>query len=192
LRRNSASFAQTPHLIKPRQIREAGLSEAREDVDLFQGAFLVRELPPFYANIGKRLRKHPKLYLRDSGLLHGLLQLRERAHVESHPRYGASWEGFCIEQIIHLTRTRDEECFTWSVQGGAEVDLIITKPGGVIGFEFKAGDAPRGTPSMITALAELPLTKLFVIYPGSTDYVLDERLEVVGFPNLSQLAQKIV
>lgn len=161
-------------------------------VDLFQGAFLIRELPPFYANIRKRLRKHPKLYLRDSGLLHGLLQLRERAHVESHPRYGASWEGFCIEQVIHLTRTRDEECFTWSVQGGAEVDLIITKPSGTFGFEFKAGDAPRRTPSMITALAELPLTKLFVIYPGSTNYAIDERLEVVGFPNLSQFAPKIV
>jgi uncharacterized protein len=78
------------------------------------------------------------------------------------------------------------------VQGGAEVDLIITKSGKTFGFEFKAGDAPRRTPSMITTLAELPLTKLFVIYPGSMDYVLDERLEVVGFPNLSRLARDIV
>jgi hypothetical protein len=160
-------------------------------VDLFQGAFLVRELPPFDANIRKRLRKHPKLYLRDSGLLHALLQLRDHSHLEAHPRFGASWEGFCIEQIVHLTRTRDEECFAWTVQGNAEVDLILTKPKGTFGFEFKAGDAPRRTPSMTTALSELSLTKLFVVYPSTTDYALGDRLEVVGFPNLARVVAEI-
>ncbi len=155
-------------------------------MDLLQGAFMVRELPPFFANVGKRLRKAPKVYLRDSGLLHALLMLRDPAQLPAHPRYGASWEGFCIEQIVRVTDTRDEECFTWSVQGGEEIDLVLRKPSGTFGFEFKASDAPQKTRSLMTSMASLDLTRVFIVYPGEKDYSLGDRLEVVAFRNLGK------
>ena len=105
---------------------------------------------------------------------------------------GFSWEGFCIEQIISLTHSRDEECFTWSVQSGPEVDLVLTKPNGLFGFECKASDAPRKTTSMISAINDLSLTKLFVIYPGDKNYPLDDKIEAVGFKNLSRIVQTII
>lgn len=160
-------------------------------VDLFKGAFLLRELPPYFVNTGKRLRKAPKLYLRDSGILHALLMLRDFPQLQSHPRFGASWEGFCIEHVIRLTQAHDEQCFTWSVQGGAEVDLVLTRPAGVFGFEFKAGDAPRKTASMAAAVADLKLAKLFVVYPGTVDYPLGEGIEAVGFQNLERVTQPL-
>lgn len=156
-------------------------------VDLFKGAFLLRELPPYYANVGKRLRKAPKLYLRDTGILHALLMLRDFSQLQSHPRLGASWEGFCLEHVIRLTGAHDEQCFSWSVQGGAEVDLVLTRPAGVFGFEFKAGDAPAKTASMVTAKDDLKLAQLFVVYPGSVDYALGDGIEVVGFQNLERV-----
>ncbi|MFA5266165.1 MAG: ATP-binding protein, partial [Opitutaceae bacterium] len=102
-------------------------------IELFKGAYILRELPPFFNNVGKRLRKAPKLYMRDSGLLHALLQIRNPAQLYATQRSGASWEGFCIEQVIALTRVREEECFTWSVQSGAEVDLVLNVFGGPVG-----------------------------------------------------------
>ncbi len=156
-------------------------------VELFKGAYLLRELPPFYENAGKRLRKAPKFYIRDSGLLHALLGIRDQSHLYASPQLGASWEGFCIEQIISMVRAREEECFTWSVQSGAEVDLVLHISGVPVGFEFKAADAPRRTRSMTSAIDSLNLKKLFVIYPGEIDYILDDKLEVVGIKNLSKL-----
>lgn len=153
-------------------------------LEIFKGAFVTRELPPFFENAGKRLRMAPKIYLRDTGLLHAMLMLRDLSQLQSHPVMGASWEGFCIEQIICLSEAREEECFTWSVQNGAEVDLVMVRPAGRFGFEFKVGDAPQRTKSMMTALQDLKLKKLFVIYPGNRDYALDETLEVVGITNL--------
>jgi len=157
-------------------------------VELFKGAYVVRELPPFHTNAAKRLRKAPKLYVRDTGLLHALLTIRDPAQLDLSPQRGASWEGFGIEQVIALTGAREEECFTWSVQGGAEVDLVLQLPGGPFGFEFKSEDAPRRTKSMLSAVAELQLRKLFVIYPGTKDYDLDETIEVVSILNLAKLA----
>jgi hypothetical protein len=160
-------------------------------VDLFKGAFLLRELPPYYENTGKRLRKAPKLYLRDTGLLHALLMLRSVQELQSHPRYGASWEGFCIEHVIRLTQAHDDECYTWSVQSGPEVDLVLRRPGGVFGFEFKVGDAPRRTPSMTTAVQDLNLAHLYVVYPGTVDYSIDDRITVVGFQNLERVTSTL-
>jgi len=156
-------------------------------MEILVGAFMVRQLPPFFVNVAKRLRKAPKVYLRDPGLLHTLLMLRDHAQLPAHPRYGASWEGFCIEQIVRMTNTRDEECFTWSVQGGEEIDLVLQKPGGLFGFEFKAADAPRRTPSLTASMTSLDLTRVFIIYPGEMDYNLDDKLEVVAFRNLGKI-----
>ncbi len=160
-------------------------------IEILQGAYILRELIPFHTNIEKRLRKAPKIYLRDSGLLHALLQVQDQARLSGHPALGASWEGFCIEQIINLTNSRDEACFTWSVQSGPEVDLILTMKSGLFGFECKASDAPRRTTSMISAVNDLSLAKLFVIYPGESDYALDEKIEVVGIKNLRRLISTI-
>ncbi len=156
-------------------------------VEILKGAFIIRELSPYYINIRKRLRKSPKIYLRDTGLLHALHMLKDHFQLSSHPKFGASWEGFCIEQIIRLTQTREEECFTWSVQGGEEIDLIINKASGLYGFEFKVGDAPRRSASMISALDDLKLKKLFIIYPGKTNYMLHDKIEAIGFQNLKQI-----
>jgi len=161
-------------------------------IEILKGAYILRELPPYYTNIQKRLRKAPKIYLRDSGLLHALLLIPSQARLWAHPSLGASWEGFCIEQIVSLTHSRDEECFTWSVQSGPEVDLVLTKKNGVFGFECKVSDAPQRTSSMISAIKDLGLTKLFVIYPGERSYMLDERIEAVGFKNFSRILPQVV
>ncbi len=156
-------------------------------MELLQGAFITRELRPYFLNIGKRLRKAPKIYLRDSGLLHALLLTRDFPQLQVHPRYGASWEGFCIEQIIRLTNSRDEECFTWSVQGANEVDLILQRPDGLYGFEFKAADAPKLSRSMVQTTEDLGLQRLYVVYPGEVDYALADRIDVVAFKNLERI-----
>ena len=156
-------------------------------IEILKGAYILRELPPYYVNIQKRLRKAPKLYLRDSGLLHALLSIRDFSELSAHPSLGASWEGFCIEQIVSLTNSREDECFTWSVQSGPEVDLVLTKRSGLFGFEFKASDAPRLTASMSSAVTDLNLEKLFVVYPGKLDYPLGDRIEAVGFDNLARI-----
>lgn len=157
-------------------------------VELFKGMYLLRELSPYFENLGKRIRKAPKLYIRDTGLLHALLNVRDRAELYASPRFGASWEGFGIEQLLALLKLRDDQCFTWSVQSGAEVDLVLTLPGGLVGVEFKAGDAPRRTRSMTAAISTLKLTKLYVIYPGDKDYAIDEVIEAISIVNLSKLA----
>jgi predicted AAA+ superfamily ATPase len=156
---------------------------------VFKGAYILRELDPYYTNLQKRLRKAPKLYIRDSGLLHALFLIRDQSALLSHPSMGFSWEGFGIEQVISLSQSRDEECFTWSTPSGPEVDLVITKPSGLYGFEFKAGDAPRKTNSMLTAVKDLNLKKLFVIYPGKINYSIDDNIEVVGIENLSKTVE---
>jgi len=161
-------------------------------IEILKGAYILRELPLYYTNIQKRVRKAPKIYLRDSGLLHALLLIPNEAKLSAHPSLGASWEGFCIEQIISLTNSRDEECFTWSVQSGPEVDLVLTKQKGLFGFECKASDAPQRTVSMISAVNDLGLSKLFVIYPGERDYALGEKIEAVGFKNLHRILSQII
>lgn len=156
-------------------------------VEILKGAYILRELPPFHTNIQKRLRRAPKLFLRDSGLLHALLFVPDQARLSAHPSLGPSWEGFCIEQIIGMTHSRDEECFTWSVQAGPEVDLVLTKSKGLFGFECKASDAPRRTASMVTAMKDLGLERLFVVYPGEVDYAIDEKIEAIGIKNLQRV-----
>jgi predicted AAA+ superfamily ATPase len=169
------------------EILSVSYKTIQRHIEILKGAYILRELPPFHANLQKRLRKAPKLYLRDSGLLHALLLIQEHSKLSAHPALGSSWEGFCIEQIVNLTGAREQECFTWSVQSGPEVDLVLTRRNGLFGFECKASDAPRLTSSMITTVKDLDLTRLYVIYPGEMDYPLADRISAVGFDNLQRI-----
>ena len=144
-------------------------------VDILAGAFLVRRLPPWFENTGKRLVKAPKIYLRDSGLLHALLGLRTPAEVRSHPRLGASWEGFALEHTVSLLNA-ERDAYFWGTHGGAELDLLITRGGANYGFEFKFTDAPATTKSMRVAMTDLHLKRLFVVHPGTRRFELDDNL----------------
>ena len=125
---------------------------------------------------GKRLVRHPKVYVRDSGLLHALLGLTTPAAVAGRPKCGASWEGFCIEQI--LRRSDDRQAWFWATHSGAELDLLLLRNGRKIGFEFKFSDAPRATKSMHSAVECLQLEQLTVIHPGETGYELTDKIQV--------------
>ena len=144
-------------------------------VDILCGAFLVRRLPPWFENTGKRLVKAPKIYLRDSGLLHALLGLRTAAEVRSHPRFGASWEGFALEHAIGLLKA-EKDAYFWGTHGGAELDLLINRGGASIGFEFKFTDSPGTTRSMRVAMTDLKLKRLYVVYPGPRRIELDDNI----------------
>lgn len=144
-------------------------------VDILTGTFLVRRLPPWFENTGKRLVKAPKVYIRDGGLLHALLGLRNGSEVLSHPRFGASWEGFALEQVLRFADA-ERDAYFWGTHGGAELDLLILRGGRRHGFEFKYSDAPRTTRSMRVALTDLRLDRLFVVYPGFRRFDLDDRI----------------
>ncbi|MBN8249567.1 MAG: DUF4143 domain-containing protein [Verrucomicrobia bacterium] len=156
-------------------------------VELFKGIYLVRELQPYFENAGKRLRRAPKLYIRDSGLLHALLNIRDERELARTTHLGASWEGFGIEQLATLFHIPEDQMFTWSVQSGAEVDLVLPRPEGLVGVAFKSGDAPRRTRSMTAAIDALKLRRLYVLYPGEKDYAIDDVVQVVGVRNCSKL-----
>lgn len=168
--------------------RSLGTSEptARRYLDILAGAYMVRVLPPWFENIGKRQVKSPKVYIRDSGILHGLLRLETLAEVQSHPKLGASWEGFVIEQIVRLLDTRD--AYFWATHAGAELDLLVQVRGKRYGFAIKYADAPGPTRSMPIALQDLGLEHLWVVYPGRQEYPLDERLTVLPADALPRLA----
>lgn len=155
-------------------------------VDILTGAFLLRRLPPWFENAGKRIVKSPKIYIRDSGLLHALLGLRSERDVLAHPRFGASWEGFALEQIISLLRA-ERDAYFWGTHGGAELDLLVVVGGRRYGFEIKFVDAPRVTRSMRVALDDLGLERLFVVFPGVRSVVLDERIEALALKDLHSL-----
>ncbi len=138
--------------------------------DILAGTFMIRVLPPWYENIGKRQVKSPKVYLRDSGVLHHLLGIASMEDLWTHSRYGASWEGFALEQVLIHFGERD--AYFWSTQRGAELDLLLLRNGKRWGFEFKCTDAPSVTRSMHVASADLGLAHLYVIYPGSNRYPL--------------------
>lgn len=142
--------------------------------DLLAGTFMVRVLPPWFENLGKRLVKSPKVYLRDSGVLHHLLGLREMLELRTHPRYGASWEGFALEQTLIAHGQRD--AYFYGTQRGAELDLLLLRRGRRWGFEFKCTDAPTTTKSMHIALQDLKLEHLWVVYPGTLRYPMMDKI----------------
>lgn len=166
--------------------RALGVSESttRRHVDLLTDALMIRQLQPWHANLRKRQVKAPKIYVRDSGLLHQLLGIDSAKALLTHPKLGASWEGFVIEQVL-LTEPHDESYF-WATHQGAEIDLIIRRGDRLLGVECKRADAPRMTPSIQIALDDLGLERLAVIYPGSKRYPLSERVETVPVAELGR------
>lgn len=167
--------------------RSLGRSEAtaRRYLDILTGAYVVRQLQPWYENIKKRQIKSPKIYIRDSGLLHALLSLETQKDLFQHPKYGASWEGFALEQILKVTDPAD--AYFWGTHGGAELDLMILKKGKRIGFEFKCEDAPRMTKSIQIAIKDLNLQKVFVIYPGEKTYQISLNTYAVSVQDIESL-----
>jgi len=165
--------------------RSLGATEptARRYLDLLAGLFMVRQLQPWHQNLKKRQVKAPKVYVRDSGLLHALLGLASEREILSHPKVGASWEGYAIEETLRVARP--EAAYFWATHTGAELDLLIFKGGRRYGVEAKFQDAPRLTASMRIALTDLHLERLTVLYPGDLRYDLDRRVTVVP---LAQLA----
>lgn len=164
--------------------RSLGSSEntARHYLDLLSGAWAVRQLVPWLENMGKRQVRHPKVYVQDSGLLHALLGLESHDALLGHPRSGASWEGFVIEQILALLHTR--EAYFWGTHQGAELDLLVMHRGKRYGFEMKLSDAPSMTRSMHIAHEDLKLQRLFVVYPGAKSWMMDERTEAISILDL--------
>ena len=161
---------------------------AQHYLDILTGAFMIRALPPWTENLGKRVRKAPKIYLRDSGLFHALQNIRSLPELQTHPKLGASWEGLALEHVLRVLRAEPGEAFYWATHSGAELDLMLVRGGKRWGFEFKYADAPRTTKSMRTALEDLKLERLYVIYPGDRDYTLDDKIEVLAFPRVEKLA----
>jgi hypothetical protein len=152
-------------------------STVRHYLDLMTGVFMVRQLPPWFENLGKRQVKAPKVYVRDTGLLHTLLGVTDRRSLEHHPKVGASWEGYAVEEV--LKAHQPDEAYYWATHSGAEIDLILFKNGRRIGVECKRADAPSLTPSMRIAMADLKLDQLFVVYPGEKTYSLAKNVQVI-------------
>ncbi len=166
--------------------RSLGESHAtvKRHLDILTAALMVRQLQPWHENLGKRQVKAPKVYLRDSGLLHTLLGIPSFRALEGHPKLGASWEGFALEEILLLAG--DRNAFFWATQSGAELDLLLFWEGRRYGVEIKYADAPGFTKSMRIALEDLRLARLFVAYPGVESYALEQRVEVVPMQLLRQ------
>jgi predicted AAA+ superfamily ATPase len=178
---NSAEFA-----------RALGTKEdtSRRYLDILTGTFLVRQLPPWFENLGKRLVKSPKVYVRDSGMLHALLGLRDKLEVQSHPKLGLSWEGFALEQVISLLDA-ERDAYFYATHGGAELDLLVQRGGKRYGFEFKYLDAPRSTKSMHAVRKDLGLERLWIVAPGAARYPLAEGMEVVPLGEVLELRREI-
>ncbi len=149
---------------------------ARHHLDIMCGSYVMRQLPPWFENLGKRQVKSPKLYFRDSGLLHYFLGVDDMQDLLAHPRLGASWEGFALEQI--LAQVGERNAYFWRTQRGAELDLFVLHKGKRYGFEFKVSDAPQLTPSMRIAVEDLKLDYLWVLYPATGEpYALAEQIQ---------------
>lgn len=159
--------------------RSLGISQTsiRRYLDLLSDLFMVRQLQPWHANIKKRQVRAPRVYFRDTGLLHLLLGIRTEKELLTHPKCGASWEGYVIEEILRAVEP--QEAFFWSTHQGAEIDLILIKDGRILGVECKQVDAPRMTPSMRIALEDLKLERIAVVYPGKLRYQVARGVEAV-------------
>lgn len=145
-------------------------------VDILEGVFMIRALRPWHENLKKRQVKRPKIYFRDSGIFHSLIGIRDQASLLKHPKLGASWEGYAMEEVIKTHQP--DEVYFWATHNGAELDLMMLKDGQRHGIEFKRKDAPSLTPSMKIAMEDLKLDSLSVVYPGNTSYRLAEKITV--------------
>ncbi|MEA3350693.1 MAG: ATP-binding protein [Chloroflexota bacterium] len=167
--------------------RSMGLSDktVRSYLDILSGTFMVRQLQPWFENLGKRQVKSPKIYLRDSGVLHSLLDIPNRHALLGHPKVGASWEGYVIEQVLQIVRP--SQAYFWGTHSGAEIDLVFSHQGKKYGVEVKFSEAPKITASMRNALSDLGLEHLWVICPGPHAYPVDERISVWPLKEITRL-----
>jgi uncharacterized protein len=167
--------------------RSLGISETsvRRYLDILEGVFMVRQLKPWHENLKKRQVKSPKIYFRDSGLLHQILGIRTMTDLLLHPKCGASWEGYIVEEVLSIVEP--DEAFFWATHAGAELDLLLFKENRRIGIEIKRADAPSLTPSMRTAMTDLGLERILVIYPGQSRYSLARNIDVLPICQLAQL-----
>ena len=168
---------QTWNAAEPARAMGARPMAVQRHLDVLTDAMMVRQLQPWFANIRKRQVKAPKIYIRDSGLLHQLLGIRDEKELLTHPKVGASWEGFVIEQILQAEP--HDEAFFWSTHQGAEIDLILRRGDALYGIECKFADAPRMTPSIRNALADVGLARVAIVYPGNRRYALSDQVEAV-------------
>ncbi len=166
--------------------RSLGVSghTVRKYLDILNGTFMVRVLHPWFENLKKRQVKSPKIYFRDSGILHALLGIRDEGELRTNPKLGAFWEGFALEEVIRNFQATSEECYFWATHADAELDLLIVKNGKRLGFEFKYTDAPKATKSMRIAHLDLKLDHLTVIYPGVEVFPLSDNITAVGLQSL--------
>lgn len=160
----------------------------RKYVAALEGAFMIRTLRPWHTNIGKREIKTPKIYIRDSGLLHQLLSLPD---IENHPQLGASFEGLALEQVIHFLGDA-QECYFWATHNGAELDLLWAQGSRKIGFEFKFSDSPKITKSMHIACDVLELAHLYVVVPEGDVFRMSESITCISLKNLESLLEKLL
>lgn len=161
----------------------------RNYLDLLSSALVVRQLLPWHENISKRQVKSPKVYITDSGLLHTLLGIKTRSELERHPKIGASWEGFVIEQVIRrmeLMGFSKEDCFFWATHAGAELDLLVVRGRKRLGFEIKLTSSPQVTPSMRSSLSDLKLQRLYVIHSGDKTFQLEKNIQAIALQRLLQ------
>jgi len=156
-----------------------GHTTVQRYLDVLTETFMVRQLQSWHENISKRQVKAPKIYLHDSGLLHALLGLGTAREIESHPKVGASWEGFALDLVLSRLAARPDECFYWATHGGAELDLLIVRGTRRLGFEFKRTTAPTITSSMRIALRDLHLDTLTVVHAGTRSYRLDRNIPAI-------------
>ncbi len=172
--------------------RSLGITEptVRRYLDLLTGLFMVRQLQPWHENLKKRQVKSPKVYIRDSGLLHELLGVRNEKDLLSHPKCGASWEGYALEQVLRVVSA--DQAFFWATHQGAELDLLLIKDGKRFGVEMKRQDAPGLTPSMRIALEDLGLTRLTVLYPGNQAYDLAKGISVLPLATLATQPEAVL
>ncbi len=168
---NSAVFA-----------RSFGVADTtvRRYLDILTGALVLRQLPPWFENVRKRQVKAPKIYIRDTGILHMLLGIEDAHALQSHPVCGASWEGFLIESMIQLLGLSEESVYFWGAHTGAGIGLLVTRAGKRFGIEFKRTTTPKVTPSMRSALADLKLEEVLVVHAGAESYPLSERVRAVS------------
>ncbi len=156
-------------------------------LDILAGTFMIRRLSPWHENLSKRQIKSPKVYFRDTGILHTILGIKNHSELLMHPKSGASWEGFALEEVIKTLDVDNEDCYFWGTQSGAELDLLITKDAKKMGFEIKYTDSPKITKSMHIAIENLKLDKLNIIIPGDKCFKLEEKIEVIGVEALHKL-----
>ena len=171
--------------------RSMGVSDktVRTYLDILSGTYMIRQLQPWYENISKRQVKAPKIYFRDSGLMHNLLSLADSNTLLGHPRVGASWEGFALEQFLNIVQL--PEAYFWSTHSGAEIDLFFIYRGRRYGVEFKYSETPKTTKSMHVAVKDLRLDHLWIIYPGKSNYPIDEKISVSPLNEISSISAQL-